>query len=287
MSSDTKLRNPDVYVTPTFNTHLQAAAARSGKPYPYYPHTTLNEILEINQDLTPHGIIPRAKYWAIGFDGTVNQDVSGRAVPVATYHGIKDMGAFGMIPFACVREDQDLSSLERSMYAMRERRVIDGIPHVLYWVMRLPDDGEPLTLVELTKINGEENRDEYIPRPEDKNPTKPALLPDGTNPTPNKFITTSDMAVCELNRTQIDRVIDAVEILHGSRNLAMITEIMIVQGVDKDVSYTDHNNQPFQFKEVVGAQVANFCCKANGSLIGDDQFRMAFDVGVTDVMAIA
>lgn len=280
------LNQPEVYVTPTYNAHLQAAAARSGKPYPYYKHTTLNELLQIQVDKTPQGTLPLSRYWVIGREGTVDKDLGGRVQAVATYHTLEHTGLFDLVPMAARPIENDLSSEERALLGLRREEEHNGEMLAVYYGRRIEDDGEPLTLQKLTYVNGVENREEYEPLKENLTPTKPILLPDGTNKVLNEFITTSDRVVCKLNAAQIQEVIDACERTLGFSELAQITEVAIVQGTDLTVTYTDHLGQPFAFKEIVGAQISNHCCKANGSLIGDDSFSMTFDIGVTDSLAI-
>lgn len=280
------LNQPDVYVTPTYNAHLQAAAARSGKLYPYYQYTTLNELLNIQASKTPEGTLPLSKYWVIGREGTVDKDFGGRLQPVATYHTLEDAGLFELIPMAARPIENDLSSEERALLGLRREEEHDGKMLAVYYARRIEDDGDPLTLQKVTYVNGVEERVEYTPLEENLKPTKPLLLPDGTNKVMNEFITTSDRVVCQLNSSQVQEVIDACERTLGFAELAQITEVAIVQGSDLTVTYTDHLGQPFSFKEIVGAQISNHCCKANGSLIGDDSFSMTFDIGVTDLLGI-
>lgn len=281
------LERPEVYITNTYLANLQAAASRRGRNYPYLPNTTLNELLEYSVDDMPHGTIPQLHYWSIGFDGTVIKDFNGRQTPVATWHNIEHVGLYGMIPFARRRKDNDLPPERRVHYAGRvESTDSDGVEWVTYWLKRIPKPTEELGLKKITKVNGNTEEDVYFPQSSNLRPPKPLLQPDGVNEVFTEFIATTDMIVCELNREEIEEVIEAVRLLYGHSELAAITEIGLVQGVDKTISATNHRGEPFSFNECVGAQIATICCKANGSLLGEDVFRMAFDVAVSDAMAI-
>lgn len=286
MSSSNQVTKPDIYVTPTYNANLKSAAARRGKAYPYYPHTTLNELLKILADQAPQGTIPMNKYWSIGREGTIEKDFSGRSQHVATYHDIEHAGHYEIIPFASRPLTNDLSAAQRAKYALRLEVEHDGVMCADYYLRRITDDGEPLKLIERVINNGEVTDKEYVPLEPNLRPTKPVLVPDGVNNVSNRFITTSDKIICALDRDEVQEVIDACERIYGHAELAQITEIGLVQGVDKDITVVGHDGVPFSFKEVVGAQISHHCCKANGSLLGDDGFSMTFDIGVTDAMAI-
>lgn len=281
------IERPEVHITNTYLANLQAAAARRNRQYPYLPNTTLNELLKFEADSAPQGVIPRANYWAIGRDGTVAKDINGRLAMVATYHSIKDTGLFEFMPFARRLKANDLSFEERAKYAGRVESIDDkGNEIVTYWLKRIPEPEEPLLLKKITVVDGVMNEDAYYPQSADMYPEKPTLKPDGANEVYSEFITTSDKIVCSLDRDEIEEVINASFGHFGSIDLSTITELAIVQGVDKEVTRVDSKGQPFTFNECVGAQIATHCCKANGSLLGEEKFEMVFDSAVTDAMAI-
>lgn len=279
---------PEVHITNTYLANMQAAASRRNRPYPYLPNTTINEILKFEESSAPQGVIPRCNYWAIGREGTVNKEISGRTAVSPTYHSIKDTGLFEFMPFARRLKENDLSFNERAKYAGRVEEEPDeeGKVWINYWLKRIPEPIEPLGLKKVTITDGVLEEDVFYPQSADMHPKKPILKPDGVNEVYSEFITTSDKIVCSLDRDEIEEVINAAFGYFGSIDLATITELAIVQGVDKEVTRVDANGQPFTFNECVGAQIATHCCKANGSLLGEEKFEMVFDSAVTDAMAI-
>lgn len=288
MSDVNSIDAPEVHITNTYLANLQAAAARRGRPYPYLPNTTLNETLRILPNDMPQGIIPLTNCWVIGNGGTIIKDLNGMQAPTATYHDIEHLGLYGLIPFARRLKENDLSFEERAKYALREEEPANdkGEVWVNYWAKWFTEPTDEIGLRKLTITNGVIKEEAYFPQSANLRPEKPVLSPDGANEVFSEFITTTDKISCELNRTEIEEVISACRSMFGYAEVAMITEIGIVQSVPKEVSLVDHRGVPFTFREASGAQIVTHCCKANGSLLGENVFNMTFDSAVTDAMAI-
>jgi hypothetical protein len=281
-----RAERPEMNITNTFLSNLQVAASRRNKPYPYFPNTTLNEALGILPDDAPEGTIPHQNYWAIGRDGLVSVQIGDKTTNVPDAHTIEHVGFYEQIPFAARYLENDLPLEEQAKLGLREVREINGKAAAVYWLRRLEQNDEPLRLEQIIKEDGKEDRDIYVPDSKNLNPEKSNLRPDGQNISYSRFITTTDRIVCKLSKSDIAEIVNACEMLYGHAELANISELAIVQGVDKEINAIGKGNTTYRFKEVVGAQIASTCCFSDGLLMGRSSFYFSFDNAVTDAMAI-
>ncbi len=286
---------------------LQSAIIQ-GINYPLLPLTTLNEALQdplivpfppavatVGMDVVPaydselDTTQMKSQYYVIGNMGHRVVTVDMIAVTEPVPHLSTDAGLYHMIPFV-VREiypsNNDLSQGERESYRLRKTMEIDSKIYAAYYAKTIDNTAVSADLLLSTVDNDVVSTSVFSPSISNLRPTQPSIGATSSG----SYLSTSSATVIPLSATEVADIIAACTLLYGNPALAIITEIGIVQGVDKAVTgqYPATGVQNVTavpadtYYELVGAQITNHICDNYplGSL--NNGFSFTIDVGITE-----
>lgn len=286
---------------------LQSAIIQ-GIPYQLLSLTTLNEALsdplivpyqpaDIRTGMETCAVYDSAndttkmksQFYVIGNMGHRIVTVDMIAVTEPVPHLSTDAGLYHMIPFA-VREiypsNNDFSQGERESYRLRKTMEIDNKIYAAYYAKRIDNSAVSADLLLTTVDNDVVSVSVFSPSISNLRPTQPLIGATSTG----SYLSTSSATPIPLTADDVAEIISACTLLYGNPSLAIITEIGIVQGVDKPVlTRFPATGAPIDvpvpanaYYELVGAQITNFICDNYplGSL--NNGFSFTIDVGITE-----
>lgn len=235
-----------------------------------------------------------ARYLAIGNLG--HRGVTGpggvwSAEPVA--HKASDAGLYGQIPFA-VREiypsnnDFAIGSEERARYRLRKIIQKDGKLYAAYFLRRLDTTDVAPEMILTTVVGSTVNTSFFTPSINNLKPPVPAtdVTEDGI------YLSNSATITLVLTAAEIQLLRDACALLYGSETTAIISEIAVVQAVEKPVTgvYPANpaaNQTPTALTnsglfDVVGAQVSVHTSTFYPMVYLNDDFPITLDTGISE-----
>lgn len=238
---------------------LLQTAQRFNQPLPILANSTLNQKFDVFPDLLPgEDEMPFTNYLAIGLKG-ITVDVNENGLYVTKYREYSPRWASLLLhcPFIMRPVLNDLTSIERSQYRLRRIEVHNGTTYACYY-LRVLDLNTGIVGAEYrTIVNDIITSQSWTPTLSDLNP-----LP--LEPNPNEVILTGDDYIAATKKIalvftpqNIQEIMDAVNIIYGSPDVANITEFALCSGVDR-VLTGDFNGIPAAYTEVVAAQVNDF-----------------------------
>lgn len=224
-----------------------------GVPHQIPPLTTINEALDNPQAVPNQPSIStvgreltdeydpvtdtdaiRLRYLIIGNSGhqTIYAERVTAGIPTEIEHSVKDFGLYNMIPFIARPIGSDLSPTERQRYRLRKVVEVDQVLYVLYFAMVLP----PITASPMFSIYNVENGQTlglqpFIPSNDELLPTHPV----GDLSAINTHIAATVPFQITLSEQEAQEVASACNILFGSPDVALISEIATCTGVEKMV----------------------------------------------------
>lgn len=284
------------------------SALVQGIDYPLLPYTTLNEALldplivpfppgvatagsevvaDYDSELDTTSI--KSQYYVIGNLGHRNTLVGSIWVTTPVPHRATDTGLYHMIPFA-VREiypsNNDLSQIEREKYRLRKIMEIDSKLYAAYYAKRLDTSSTSPDLLLTTVDNDTVSTSVFSPSINNLRPSQP----DVGSTSGGSYLAVASTTPVVLTAGEIAEIISACTLLYGNPALALVTEIGIVQAVEKMVTavYPMSGTQTPEavpadtYYDIVGAQITNFICDnwPLGSL--DTGFSFTLDLGITE-----
>lgn len=237
-----------------------------GLPFIVRPNSTLNQLLSINPQLIPpSNVIPTINYFCIGMGGVsqqnCNEGVRTSILPKVYQHHSDNTGLFKMIPFVMREINNDLSPVERAMYALRRTEEHKGTNYFVYYLKRL----------DLSQVNVETNlitkevigqgqlqttTTEYEPTESNLKPTARDLSTTEENVLRATYGRTVAQVPVRLDANDVNELYNVFNIIAGDPMAAVVTEIGLVSGVDKIMEITTSGGRA-QFNEVIAAQVSH------------------------------
>jgi hypothetical protein len=139
----------------------------------------------------------------------------------------------------------------------------------------------------LTTVDGSnESTALFSPSIANLRPTQP---PVGTTSS-GSYLTTGSVTAVTFTADEVAEIISACTLIFGNPALATITEMGIIQGVDKEVEtvYPATGTQtpvavpPDTYFELAGAQIATFMCVEYPLSSMNNGFSFTVDLGVTE-----
>lgn len=228
-----------------------------GLPYTVVPNTTLNEKLNIADTLSlGANEMPSARYTCIGNGGHgVKQGASLPGVPVPLQHTVEDGAPFNLIPFVLRPVGDDLPPAQRARFALRRVQEHSGNYYYAYYLRRIDMTGVTVKMLHKSVSGGVTNTEEYVPTSSYLNPTPPDLTNQGTNvPTGDSLAANAKLPIL-YDSSDIAEIVNAVRIIYGDEDLAIISELGLVSGVDRVISTETSGSVTISFNECIAAQV--------------------------------
>ena len=221
-------------------------------PFDMKQYTTLNEALTIEAGVPPDaGVIPSVKYYAIGNGGHSFQTASGIPFIQPEAHDPRDAGLFSQLPFVLAPVAQDITPTQQANYALRKQVTYNGNDYYAYYLRRLDLTNTAVALQLASINNGVTTTTEFVPTAANLHPTPPSLSNQGSNPVTSTFVQASALIPFTLSQWECQQLLNVASIIYGNENLAIISEIGLCSGVDKNISIGTGGT----FNEAIAVQI--------------------------------
>lgn len=245
------------YITRTiYGAQLQSATLL-GKAPKIHPLSTLNTKFGILADTLPSASeIPVMQYMAIGIGGhkyTVGGN--GIAKPEPVQHRARDAACYIHLPFVLREVSDDLDAVSRAKYALRKEETHNGLRYYAYYLKRIDLSNTQVGAEYVTTVDGVEVVTPFEPDSGDLNPTPPVLSPTGVNTVTGDYLAATAKLELSLSVDDVNELKNVATVLYGDDGYAMISEVALCSGVDKQVNTNGPGNTTFAFKEAIGVQV--------------------------------
>lgn len=234
-------------------------AQRFNDPLPILPNSTLNQKFNVFPTLIPSSDdYVSTKYLSIGING-VSITLATNGLYETKYREFDPRwtSLLNPVPFVMRRIQEDLTPAERVKLRMRSIEVHNGVTYACYYLRPLDLLSGAVGAEYRTKVNGVTTSREWEPSLSDLNPVPLTLAP-------NQVITTGDDVIAATKKlslvfsaNDIQEIMNSVNIIYGSPNFAVISEMALVSGVDR-VLTADFNGVSGSYTEAVYAQVNDF-----------------------------
>jgi hypothetical protein len=228
-------------------------------PFVAQPFTTLNEKLGIQAGVvTAPGAYPASQYFAVGNGGhTVTAGSDGIALTKMYQHKATDAALFNQMPFILREPGNDISPGERAKYALRKEVIVGGVTYVAYYLRRIAMI-EVTTETELRNVNaGVVTTAPFTPTASNLAPTPVTPSSSGVNVLAGDYVTCTSQISVGFTAAEVEEYLNAAEILYGSRDYGIISEIALCSGADKVISVAAPTGV-FNFSEAIQVQVMTF-----------------------------
>ena len=252
-------------------------------------NTTLNEKLQINGSVKP-SVADRyaAKYLAIGIGGhRMITGAEGVPYPTARRHRASDACCFNHLPFVLRRTNNDLTVDERAKFALRRLEVHGSLEYYAYYLRREDiSDVDPVMKYTVTD-NGVSNTDVFIPTSSNLNPAKTDLSNTEVVTTSGNYFSVSAVLAILFSEWDVAELKNVAQVIYGTEDMAIISEIAVCTGVDRNVTVTNAAGQKFTFAEAIGVQVLTHITTFYSVGFTNKGFDFTFEMGETEPLFAA
>lgn len=255
-----------------------------GLPFEMVPFTTLNEKFDIMKGIAPTNLeMPRMRYIALGRGGhTYQMDADGTPIPLPKQHKATDAAAFNHIPFVLREVTNDLTLAQRGLYGLRREEEHNGVRYYAYYLRRVDLNGvTPKMLLRTVNDDSTVTTLPFVPNSDNLNPPPQDLANEGVNVLAGQYVTTSSLISFIFTAADVKEILDAANILYGDRRKGLVSELMLVSGVDK-VTQVTSNAAQINFNEVICAQVCSFVSCFYQLIYHTRGFDITLDGGSTE-----
>lgn len=217
-----------------FNISLQLAMM-TGKEYTIRPNSTLNQLLDIEEQTSlPVGKYPNLHYFCIGSGGVGSIDENTTEYPY-TQHSAIDASLFRLNPFILRTTDNDIPDSYKSKYRLRKIITHNGVNYIAYYLKKFDVDSEISYNGEIMQVNnfsGTSVLDVLSSESDFLNP-KPVVKRNNIISDTSSFVVADTKFIINLDSFEIDEIKNAATIL-GYNN--QITEIGLCTGCDVSIN---------------------------------------------------
>lgn len=256
-----------------------------GRNIPELPNSTLNQKLDIHQDIKlGEDDIPKVAYLAIGNGGhNFVVGANGKVIWKAVHHKARHTALYNQLPFVLRRLENDLSPTERQRYRLRRIETHAGVQYAAYY-LRVLDTSTTNVQVELRHVeDGVTTSTPWTPTLEDLNPVPPVLVAGEAVTTTGDYIASTAKISFAMTPADVQEFVDAVKIIEGADGYAVISEAATVCGVDRSVT-GNFGGVNQAYTDVVCAQVTSFISTAWVMEYQTDGVSMTIDVGTVEAL---
>jgi hypothetical protein len=234
---------------------------------PIFPHTTINEALNINSSASvvniPSNNLPYVNVVCIGNGGvrTTIRPTDQTASMQCASHSPEDAGLYNQIPFIMRLKTNDLTTSQRSMYRLRKTINVNGIDYYAYYGMVLDKSASVVTTQRRTRVNNIVNTSAFTPDASDLSPTPIYLTTGQVVVASGDLLTATALVPFRLgivgSLNQVEEYLNVYSILYGQSDTAVISEIAFCSSIDTLVS-GDLNGATIQYTDSQHVQINNF-----------------------------
>ena len=266
-----------------YGAHLQTCKMLS-RPFTVLPNSTLNQKFNVFQDELPMiNEYPTIKYIAIGNKGASYELTSdGFVLTTPIPHLARDASLYNFIPFIVRAQNNDLPSDQRQNYRLRVPITVGGVNYFAYYLKVLPISNV-VPSVELRNVtDGQISATNFIPDVSDLNPKAPNLSNVNLNNPNGDYLVSSAKLTFYLDKNDINEIIDACTILYNDPRYALINEIAIVSGIDRNLTYSS----TLTYTEVVCAQITAFISQYHALNQNTSEVTIDLDIGSVEPLLV-
>lgn len=298
-----------IFVRTVYGADLQTAR-HLGRPHEIQQYTTINEAINdsvLNTHLpavVTRGMEVTAAYdanvdtqnlnlrvFCIGNGGHANVAGPTGGVPYTrpVPHKASDAGLYHQIPFV-VRQlspiNEDLDVTQRAKYRLRRTIEVGGNLYAAYFGKVLDFSTTITEKLLLTTVNGVTTQAPFVPTVNNLRPQAPTL----SSPTTGTFLEVSAGTVIPFTAEEVRWLREACDLLYLDENYAIISEIALCSGVDKEVTqkYPNSGTQTLApsvggpFYETVACQANVHISTYHPMVFNNSGLDLSYDVGATE-----
>lgn len=274
----------EAIVRTVYGANLQTAQLL-GIPFEVVPNSTLNDKFNASNTvgLSPADM-PRMQYVAIG-NGGHRMKVTGTGtlqVPEPIQHRTTDAALYSHLPFVLRPIGNDLTASERERYALRRLEQYNGEDYFAYYLRRMDLTGVNAQMEYKTVVGDVTTTTPFTPTAGNLSPTPPVVVTGGSVTTSGDYVTASAIVYFNLDSFDVAEILNACNIIYGSEDFAIISEIGLCSGVDKVVNAFDSVGSTFNFNEVIAAQIVSHISSFHALRFTSAGVNTMFDVGATE-----
>lgn len=250
------------------------------------PNSTLNEKFGV-LEATHADENPALGYYCIGNGGHHYDTAEGNmALPTTRYHRARDAALFKHLPFVMRELDNDLDAVTRAKYAGRTIENFGGVDYYCYWLKRVPASSDPVEVSHnVTNLDGIDTNP-FIPGPEDLNPLPIEIPPEGVVPGTGETLSVSSDVVIDFDSIDAENLREVCRIRFDNENFAIVSEIGLCSGEDKDYTFTPAAGNPYSLLEAVDVQIAIHVSCLYPMAYSNEGFKLGIDIGASEPLAV-
>ena len=260
-----------------------------GKPFITMPNSTLNQKFNIYPSEKPAvNEYPILKGICIGNKGALYEIIEEDVISTKPKYHLADHAAlYNHIPFLVRPIDNDISATERLNYRLRVPFTKGTIKYVAYF-MKVIDISimNPVTDIINVSNNGLTiNVDTWTPSLSKLSPTPPVINnSEIVNPS-GDYLSVSAMTSIILNSNDINEIMTACDIIYGNVNRAVISEIALCTGVDRQLS-GQFGSVTASYTECIATQVNGFLYQYHALTYGQTEVNINLEVGAKEPLLV-
>lgn len=255
-----------------------------GLPFQLIPNSTLNQHYKINDKVVLEGTQrPSIRYYCIGNGAhRANTDNAELHFPDLIPHRPRDAGLFNHVPFVLRRLNDDLPNERRAQYGLRKKMQYNGVDYWAYYLKRLSiADTTPQVYLD-TNTNGVVTTKPFTPDVKDLTPTRPGLPATGVVVASDQYLRVSAQVTINFTEFDVTEYMNVCKIIYGVAKVAIISEIGICSGLDRDTTVDSGVGASIQMNEAVGVQIAAFISTHKYLRTTRDGFTQTLEVGIQE-----
>lgn len=266
-------------VRTVFGAHLQTCQLMK-IPFTKAPNSTLNEKFNIatNEAIGPTDM-PSMRYVTIGNGGHKMKQagVNNLQVPEPLQHKTTDAALFSHIPFVMRNITDPLSAADEARYALKRTETHGSTQYYAYYLRRMDLTGVASNMELKTVLNGVTTTTGFTPTVSNLNPTPPLIVTGGAVTATGDYVTATANVNFVLDAVDISNILNACNIMFGSEDYAIISEIGLCSGIDKTVTFGSGT-----FNEVIATQIVSHISSFHALRFTASGVNTVFDVGATE-----
>ena len=253
----------------------------------YPKNSTFNEHMSINADRLPEATERSyLKYIGLGNAGhKPGNGPNGISIPKPVRHRATDAGPFAAVPWVLRPVENDLSDDVRDNYAFRRMETHGNRNYWAYYLKRIDNRALRTRDYKITVDDDKQTTIAFNYSEQDLRPSPPELpshdynvddkvaMPDGEYVLSNVDL---DVRMDEFDAQEYQNV---ARVLYGDPDFAIISELMLMTGVDAMAEGEAVDGSPFQYNEAIGVQIAYHMTCFNNIAITNDRLTYKFKIG--------
>lgn len=243
--------------TSTIMSNLLQIMTRLNAPYTADDFTTLNEKFGLQYSKPPAVGYPVTKYMVIG-RGAGNNVIGINGLLDVLKHNPTDAALFEHIPFIITPVGNDLTAVVRAKYRLRKLVTYGGVQYFAYYAKVISFNNITPEKWVVTIRDGEVvSQTPYVTNSGNLSPSSVDVSNTVLNTALGQHIDIQATATINLDATDIANITNACNIIYNDPRYAVINEIGIVSGYDKDVT-SNVGNIAASYTDIQCAQILDF-----------------------------